>query len=45
MKKFYTIIINLDPLECFKIEHTNWDVSDEELTLCIHEQIYGDIFV
>jgi len=27
----------------YKFNSTNWDVSDEELSLCIQEQIYGDL--
>lgn len=28
--------------EFYKFDSSNWDVSDEELSLCIQEQIYGD---
>ena len=27
----------------YKFSSTDWDVSDEELCICIDEQIYGDL--
>lgn len=28
--------------EIYEFDSSNWDVSEEELSICINEQIYGD---
>ena len=45
--KTWTCVLNWDNgklgNDYYKFNSTNWDVSDEELSLCINEQIYGDL--
>lgn len=40
--KSWILILNLEPLDFYKFESTKWDVTDDELSMCIQEQIYGD---
>jgi len=42
IRKWY-LFLDFNTDKHYYFDSTNWDVSDEELSLCIDEQVYGDL--